>query len=250
MKKIYSVSGRIFVIVAITTLTLAGCSNTTEPTKDADWVLIVDDATGHSSIDFDQFRSELMERSPAADSFPEIVKLQEVTEACNEMLIDIKEEDPSFLAVGLLNLMDEEATHDSAMKVALALYGLKEALPESTLGNFKDAETDSAWHHALGPDDRVTSKQEAWLSVFHIFEYAVKEFRTLNTTPGLSNDALFVTYIMTGAAENDLMSLLRIWPSDMAEPEPDYLNGEDLKTLIERARSASFSRRREDEIPP
>jgi hypothetical protein len=114
------------------------------------------------------------------------------------------------------------------------VYGLPEALPENSRGVYKNNEVDAAWNSALGGDGRISDSDEAWRAVFHVFEFAVAEYRQIGDS-SLTNDARLVTNVFTAANENSLMALLLVWPPDLPLPEPAYLIDEDLEELRKKA---------------
>lgn len=220
--------------------TMAGCSSSTDPVTEDDPFLVVDPQTGQTTIDVDDLLEQIRVRTPVADSFPQVIVCQEIEEACSEMLQEVQTTYPQFLPAAIAGMLDEEANHAAAMRAVLEVYGVQEALPENTRGVYKDNEVDSAWDNALGGDARIADEDEAWHTVFHVFEFAVAEYRQLSDAT-LTNDARLVTNVFTAANENSLMALLLAWPRNLPLPEPEYLIDEDLEELRKKAQAGSFN---------
>jgi hypothetical protein len=220
--------------------TVIGCSSSTDPGSEDYSFLVVDPQTGYTKIDIDDLRQQLSTRTPVADSFPQVLDCQEIEEACSELLQELQSSYPQLLPPAVSSMVDEEENQAAAMLVVLDVYGLPEALPENSRGVYKNNEVDAAWNSALGGDGRINDSDEAWRAVFHVFEFAVAEYRQIGDS-SLTNDARLVTNVFTAANENSLMALLLVWPPDLPLPEPAYLIDEDLEELRKKAQAGSFN---------
>lgn len=229
-----------FIGALILTGTVVGCSSATDPASEDDPFLIVDAQTGYTKIDTDELLEQIRVRTPVADSFPQVLGCQEIEEAAAELLQELQTTYPQDLPPAVASMIDEEENQAAAMRAVLDVYGLQEALPENTRGVYKNNKVDSAWSHALGGDGSIRDDDEAWRAVFHLFEFAVAEYRQIGDS-SLTNDARLVTNVFTAANENSLMALLLVWPPDLPLPEPEYLIDEDLEELRKKAQAGSFN---------
>lgn len=227
-------------------LSIVGCSSPSEPSPKPHF-FIVDMTTGTTTIDTAAFRVALMSYGALADvDVPEVSDMQEYSEAQEEVMAEIASlsrkscEIPTI--VRFLERNDSAmASQEDAMQVALNVFKLKEALPESSEGTFADAEIDAAWDAAVGADNKVEDATEAVHAMFRMACFAIKELREVRATAA-SDVARFIAVVQLAATENNLMSVMQFCASnEIIFPQSVDIPEEEIEEFRQRAASRRYN---------
>lgn len=227
-------------------LSIVGCSSPSEPSPKPRF-FFVDTATGTTTIDTAAFRVVLMSYGalPQADE-PEVSDMQEYAEAQEEVMAEIDFLSRNTCDIPTIVRFFERndsalASQEDAMQVALHVFKLKEALPESSEGTFEDAETDAAWDAAVGADNKVQDATEAVHAMFRMACFAIKELREVRAS-ATADVTRFIVGVNLAAAENHLMSVMRFCAqNEILFPQSVDLPANELEEFKQRSASSRWS---------
>lgn len=227
-------------------LSIVGCSSPSEPSPKPQFFFI-DTATGTTTFDTAAFRVALMSYGALADAdVPEVSDMQEYCEAQEEVMAEIASLSRNTCDIPtIVRFLDRNdsalASQENAMQVALNVFKLKEALPESSEGAFEDAEIDAAWDVAVGADNKVNDETEAVHAMFRMACFVIKELREVRAS-ATAEVTRFIVGVNLAAAENHLMSVMQFCAqNDINFPQAVDLPANELEEFKQRSASSRWS---------